>query len=100
MSTDDRTFGRRKNRFTERQKKGTQKTIPWKIVGRGGEPKWARDGRCRRKAGRLGTGELGLKGRLWLCRRARVKGQWWIGCGQWGESEKAGSDGRRRLSRW
>ena len=24
-------------------------------------PKWARDGRCRRKAGRLGAGELGLE---------------------------------------
>ena len=31
------------------------------MVGLGGEPKWARDGRCRWKAGRLGAGELGLK---------------------------------------
>ena len=31
------------------------------MVGRGGKPKWASDGRCRRKAGRLGAGGLGLE---------------------------------------
>ena len=60
VSTDDGTFGRRKKRSTE-GKKTIKKTIPWKMVGRGGETKWARDGRCRMKAGRLGNGELGLE---------------------------------------
>jgi len=45
-----------------REKRRAQKqTLPWKMVGRGGEPKWARERRCRRKAGRLGAGELGLE---------------------------------------
>ena len=60
VSTDDGTFGRRKTSF-HWGKKQTQVTIPWKMVGRGDQPKWARDGRCRRKAGRLGAGELGLE---------------------------------------
>ena len=44
-----------------REKKQTQKAISWTMVGRGVEPKWARDGQCRRKVGRLGAGELGLE---------------------------------------
>ena len=60
------TFGRRIRTFhrekKEEHKKNTQKqTLPWKMVGRGGEPRWARERRCRRKAGRLGAGELGLE---------------------------------------
>ena len=31
------------------------------MVGRGAEPRWARESQCRRKAGRLGAGELGLE---------------------------------------
>ena len=29
------------------------------------------------------------KGHLWLCRRGRLKGQWWFGSGQW-EGLKSG----------
>ena len=61
MSTDDGTFGRRIKAFHRGEKNKHKKTTPWKMVGRGGEPKWARDGWCRRKAGRLGAGELGMK---------------------------------------
>ena len=60
VSTDDGTFGWRKNRFTEGKKK-TLNTIPWAMVGRGGVPNWASDGLCRPKAERLGAGELGLE---------------------------------------
>ena len=60
VSTTDGTFGRRIKAF-HRGKKTNIKTIPWKIVGRSGEPKWARERCCRREPGRLGAGELGLQ---------------------------------------
>ena len=49
------------NRFTDGKQMSTQKTIPFKKVDRSNEPKWANDGWCRRKAGRLGAVELGLE---------------------------------------
>ena len=60
VSTGGGTFGRRIKTF-HREKINTKKTLPWKMVGLGGEPRWARERRCRRKAGRLGAAELGLE---------------------------------------
>ena len=51
----------KQNRFYRGKKRQTQETILRMMVGRSGEPKWARDGRCRRRAGRMGAGELGLE---------------------------------------
>ena len=59
MSAGDGTFGLRIKAF-HRGEKNKHKTIPWKVVGRGGEPKWARERCCRREPGRLGAGELGM----------------------------------------
>ena len=73
-----------KKSFHRKRKQQTQKTIPWTMVGCGDETKWARDGRCRLKAGRLATGERDWKDHLWLCRRGTLKGQWWFGSGMWG----------------
>ena len=64
VSTGGGTFGRRIRTFhreKKKHKKNTKKTLPWKLVGRGGEPRWARERRYRRKAGRLGASELGLE---------------------------------------
>ena len=50
------------------------KTIPLKVVGRGGEPKWARGRRYRRKAGRLGADELGLERSSMIMLSKRAEG--------------------------
>ena len=83
MSTDDRTFSRRKNRFTEEKETNTKNNTledgrPWWRIKVG--KRWAVS-----SAGRKGAWvpvNWDWKGHLWLCRRGSLKGQWWFGSGQ------------------
>ena len=82
-----------------RKNKQTQIKMPWRLVGRGCDPKYASDGRCRRKERRLGAGELGLERKSVAVPSRKVEGPVVVRVRSVGGELKAGSDGRRRLSR-
>ena len=99
VSTDDGTFARRIKPFGRGNEKQTLKTIPWSMVGHGDQPKWGRDGRCRRKAGRLGAGELGLGRSSLAVPSKKAEGPLVVWAISVGGGLKSWVDGRRRRRR-
>ena len=88
-----------KNRFTE-GKKGKHKTqYPGRWYAVVANPSGQEMGGVGGGQGAWEPVNWDWKGKLWLCRRGRLKGQWWFGSGQWGGELKSWVGWSRRLSR-